>query len=68
MIQRAKKEVFGHFLESGWSERFHIAYFGFAKQSPGFGNGIAHVLHLDHSIITLRWYKMTCFDQFLAIF
>ena len=33
MIQRAEKEVFGHFLEFGWSDGFQIAHFGFAKQS-----------------------------------
>ena len=68
MIQRDNKEVFGHFLEFGWSDWFQIAYLGFAKQSWGFGFGVTHVLHLDHSIITSRWYKMTYFDQFLTIF
>ena len=60
--------VIGHFLEFGPSDQLDIAYFDSAKGSSRFVNGISHVLHLDHSIITLHWYKKTCFDQFLAIF
>ena len=60
--------VYGHFLEFGKSNRLYIAYFDCSKWSSRFGNGLAYVSHLDHSIITLRWYKTTCFDQFLAIF
>ena len=60
--------VIGHFLEFGPSDQLDIAYFDSAKWYSRFVNGITHVLHLDHSIITLRWCKTTCFDQFLAIF
>ena len=60
--------VIGHFLAFGPSDQLDIAYFDSAKWSSRFVNGITHVLHLDHSIIMLRWYKMTCFDQLLAIF
>ena len=38
----------------GLLNRLHIAYFDSSKWSLPFGNGIAHVWHLDHSIVTLR--------------
>ena len=60
--------VYSQFLEFRPSYRLHIAYFDCSKWCSRFGIGITHVLHLDHSIITLHWYKKTCFDQFLAIF
>ena len=68
MIQRLKKEVFGHFLELGSLDRLHIAYCDIAKHSSRFGDVVTQELHLDHSIMTLRWYRMTCFDQFFTIF
>ena len=68
MTQGAKKEVFGHFLELGSLDRLHIAYCDIAKQSSRFGDVVTQVFHVDHSIITSRWYQMTCFDPFLAIF
>ena len=60
--------VFGHFLQFGQSDQLHIAYFDVPKQCSWFGNGIKQFLRLDHSLITLRWHKMTCFHQFWAIF
>ena len=33
MIQIAKNEVFGHFLELGASDRLQIAYFDYTKRS-----------------------------------
>ena len=38
MIQRAKKEVFGHFLEFGMLDRVDIAYCDSTKCFPTFGN------------------------------
>ena len=60
--------VYDYFLEFGKSDRLYIAYFDCSKWSSRVGNGVAHFLHLDHSIIMLRQYRKTCFDQFLAIF
>ena len=42
MIQRAKIEVFGHFLEFGLLDRLDIAYFDSTKYSEQFGYNIAH--------------------------
>ena len=42
MIQRAKIEVFGHFLEFGWSDVLHTAYFDCTKWSFQLGINIAH--------------------------
>ena len=41
MIQTAKNQVFGHFLEFHSSDRLEIAYFHFAKQSLQLGGHIA---------------------------
>ena len=60
--------VYDYFLEFGKSDRLYIAYFDCSKWSWRVGNGVAHFLHLDHSIIMLRRYRNTCFDQFFAIF
>ena len=60
--------VFYHFLKFGPLGRLHIAYFDCAKWSSRFVNSITRVLHLNHSIITLLWFKRICFDQFLVIF
>ena len=60
--------VYSQYLEFGLLYRLHIAYFDSSKWSLPFGNGITHVWHLDHSIITLWWDITTCFDQFLASF
>ena len=68
MIQRVKKEVFGHFLELGSLDRLHIAYCDIAKQSSRFVDVVTQVFYVDHSIMTSRWYQMTCFDQFFTIF
>ena len=38
MIQRAKKEVFGHFLEFGLLDRLDIAYYDSTKWFPTFHN------------------------------
>ena len=38
MIQRAKKEVFGHFLDFGLLDRLGNAYFDSTKCFPRFGN------------------------------
>ena len=42
MIQRAKNEVFGHFLELGASDRLQIAYYDCTKWSWQVGSHIAH--------------------------
>ena len=42
MIQRAKIEVFGHFLEFGRSDVLHTAYFDCTKWSLQLGYNIAH--------------------------
>ena len=42
MIQNAKIEVFGHFLEFGRSDVLHIAYFDCTKWSLQLGYNIAH--------------------------
>ena len=65
MIQRAKTEGFGHFLGFGLLDRLDIAYSYSSKQSLRCSNGITDVLHLDHSVIMIRCYKMTCFEGFV---
>ena len=42
MIQTAKNEVFGHFLELGVSDRLQIAYYDYTKWSWQVGCHIAH--------------------------
>ena len=42
MIQKAKKEGFGHFLEFGPSDQLDIAYFDNTKWCKQFGHDIAH--------------------------
>ena len=42
MIQRAKIEVFGYFLEFGWSDVLHTGYFDCTKWSLQLGYNIAH--------------------------
>ena len=42
MIQIAKNEVFGHFLELGASDRLQIAYYDYTKWSWQVGCHIAH--------------------------
>ena len=42
MIQRAKIEVFGYFLEFGWSDVLHTAFFDCAKWSLQLVINIAH--------------------------
>ena len=39
MIQRPRKEVFGHFLEFGLLDRLDIAYYDSTKCFSTFGNG-----------------------------
>ena len=51
-----------------FKKKLHIAFFDSAKWSSRFVDSITRVLHLNHSIITLLWFKRTCFDQFLVIF
>ena len=60
--------VYSQYIEFGLLYRLHIAYFDSSKWSLPFGNGVVHMSHLDHSIITLLQDKTTCFDQFLARF
>ena len=43
MIQIAKKQVFGHFLEFGASDRLDIAYFDRIKRSARFDYRVPHV-------------------------
>ena len=57
MIQRAKKEVIGHFQDFGPSDRFHIAYFDYSKWSLLFGNGTTHVLHNQFCMISIVYAK-----------
>ena len=45
MIQIAKNEVWGHFLEFGISSRLDTAYLDSTKWCQQFGNDITHILH-----------------------
>ena len=71
IIQIAKNEVFGHFLELGASDRLQIAYFDYAKWSWQVGCHIGHAGSLkNHKICLFGWSKMPkkgFFDHFLEL-
>ena len=60
--------VLGHFFNFGSLDQLHIPYFDTCKWFLRFCYVITHVLHLDHSITTFHWYRITCLNQFSAIF
>ena len=58
----------GHFFNFGSLDQLHIPYFDTCKWFLRFGYVVTRVLHLDHSITTFHWYRITCLNQFSAIF
>ena len=68
MIQRAKNEVFGHFLEFGLLDQLDIAYCDSTKWSTTFGDVTRSRRIIQRSQISIlewsKWPKM----RFLAIF
>ena len=71
MIQRAKNEVFGHFLEFCALDRLENAYFGFTKWSWHVGCHVAHAGSFrNHKNAFLGWSKepkMFYFHHFLEL-
>ena len=65
---RAKKEVFGHFLEFGWLDRLDIAYSDSTKCFPTFGKVTRswRIIQKSHKCI-FEWSKEPK-KRFLAIF
>ena len=47
------------------SDQLDIAYSDSSKHSSRLSNGITHGLHMDHSMITIQWYKILSFSFFL---
>ena len=68
MIQRAKNEVFGHFLEFGLLDRLDIAYCDRTQCFPAFGNitRSRKTIQKSHKSI-FEWSKVQK-KRFLAIF
>ena len=62
MIQRAKKEVFGHFLDFGLLDRLNIAYFDSAKQSLRFDHVISQSVYNQLCIISIIYAKTDLTD------
>ena len=70
MIQRAKKEVFGHFLEFGLLDRLDIAYCDSTKCFPTFGNVTRSCRIIQKSKkCSFEWSKepKEVFDHFLEL-
>ena len=68
MIQIAKNEVFGHFLELGASDWLQIAYYDYTKWSWQVGYHIAHAgSYKIHKKCLFEWSKGPKM-RFLAIF
>ena len=57
MIQRAKKEVFGHFLEFGTSDGLDIADYEKAKCFLGFGDDKRPCIINEAYIISINYAK-----------
>ena len=68
MIQRAKRDVFGHFLESGHFYLLDIEYFDRTKCFPISAALPGHERSFKNLENAFFSCKMTCFDQFGAIF
>ena len=68
MIQRAKKEVFGHFLEFGLLDRLDIADCDSTKCFPTFGNVTRSWRIIQRSQISIFEWSKRPKMRFLAIF
>ena len=65
MIQRAKIEVFGHFLEFGTSEGLDIAYYDSTKCFSTFDHGKRSCIINQVCIINVIYAKNLVFGHFL---
>ena len=68
MIQRAKKEVFGHFLEFGLLDRLDIAYCDSTKCFPTFGNITRSWRIIQRSLKCIFEWSKEPKNRFSAIF
>ena len=68
MIQKPKKEVFGHFLEFGLLDRLDIAYCERIKCFPTFGNVTRSWRIIQRSQISIFEWSKRPKKRFLAIF